>query len=153
MGSHTPDREPGQSRITGSYFIRPIRSSLREAAKLCPRVQDFFDLKAQAMKLRYFPEAQTVLPNGHILDLDWEWIKALPGLHIGELRIDDIIGGHDNLRVIFFVGDRAVRRPLPVIWLLAVLQKKRQDFTANQIEVYRDRRTLVLERSYRLGEF
>lgn len=74
-------------------------------------------------------------------------------MNVGELRLEDPIGGNDNLRVIFFVGDRNVVAPLPMIWILSVMQKKRQDFSAANIENFRSRRTLVLERFYRNREF
>ena len=56
--------------------------------------------------------------------------------------------GNDNLRVIFFVGDRKVREPLPMIWILAVMQKKRNDFTANEIQIFKAQRLLVQQRFY-----
>ncbi len=85
--------------------------------------------------------------NGTLLDLDWEWIKALPGLRIGELRIKDSMGGHDNIRIIFFDPQRP-SKPKPMLWVLAVFQKKRADFTTAQLQTFRLRRTLVLERFY-----
>ena len=59
-------------------------------------------MKEDALKLRFWPEHEPEDDNGELLDLDWSWIKALRGLHVGELRIHDTIGGCDNLRVIFF---------------------------------------------------
>ena len=70
----------------------------------------------------------------------------MPGKKVGELRIHDTIGGCDNLRIIFFCPD--VPSPLPTLWILAVLQKKRDDFTKNQLRVFSARRTLVLVRFY-----
>lgn len=145
--------EPAPHGLTGRYRVRVFRPVLKEAARLCPRVRDYFELRAQALKLRYWPDHRLEQPNGHVLDLDWSWIKALPGLQVGELRVDDVIGGHDNLRAIFFVGDPEVKVPLPIIWIVALLQKKRQEFTTHQIELFRARRTLVIERFYNLREF
>lgn len=82
-----------------------------------------------------------------MLDLDWSWIKALPRQRVGELRISDTIGGHNNLRVIFF-DPEIESEPMPMIWVLAVLQKKRDDFTAGQISSFKLRRATVLERFY-----
>lgn len=151
--STTERPEPPKHSLTGSYRIRVVRPVLKEATRLCPSVGDYFDLRAQALKLRYWPVHQVIHPGGYVLDLNWEWIKALPGMNVGELRIEDMIGGHDNLRVVFYVGDSAIKRPLPMIWILAVLQKKRQGFTNANIENFRGRRALVEERFYRLGEF
>jgi hypothetical protein len=105
------------------------------------------ELRRHALKLRFWPN----LPDedGQVVDLNWSWIKSMPGSHVGELRIDDNIGGNDNLRLIFFVGDDSVCNPLPLTWILSVLQKKRQDFSTNQIKVFRAQRELVLERFYR----
>lgn len=139
--------------LTGTHRVRVVRPAFREAARLFPRVQDWFEIKAHALKLRYWPAPPGTLVHGKVLDLDCEWIKALKGLQVGELRIDDEIAGHRNLRLIFFVGDPAVRKPLPLIWILAVLNKKRQEFTSEEIDVFRGRRTLVEQRYYRFKEF
>lgn len=74
----------------------------------------------------------------------------MPNSKVGELRIDDSIGGIANLRVIFFVGDddKCHQNERPVIWILAVLQKKRDDFTTNNIKTYWARRQLVIQRFY-----
>jgi hypothetical protein len=142
-----------QHHLTGTHRVRVIRPMLRQACRLMPRVRDYFELRSQCLKLRFWPTYQHVFANGHVLDLDWEWIRALKSLQVGELRIDDVIGGKNNLRVIFFVGDESIRDPLPMIWILSVLQKKRQDFTEANIECFRARRTLVIERFYKRREF
>ena len=67
-------------------------------------------------------------------------------MKVGELRVHDTIGGNDNLRIVFFVGDESIREPLPMIWILAVIQKRRDDFSRHQIAVFKARRTLVVER-------
>ena len=74
-------------------------------------------------------------------------------MNVGELRIDDTIGGCDNLRIIFFRGDPKVKEPLPMIWILHVLQKKRNDFTTHNLTTFKARRTLVLERYYKYRLF
>jgi hypothetical protein len=94
------------------------------------------------------PEKHPEDDNGLVLDLDWEWIKALrkKKKKIGELRINETIGDHDNLRVIFFKPD--ILKPHPMIWILSVFQKKRQDFTRAQLQTFADRSDIVLERFY-----
>jgi hypothetical protein len=62
------------------------------------------------------------------------------------LRIGDVIGGNDNLRVIFYMGSAEVRDPLPMIWIIRVLQKKRDDFSTHDLSIFRARRGLVIER-------
>jgi len=115
------------------------------------RAVDCFELRSQALKLRYWPEKSGESDSGAFLDLNWSWIKALKGLDVGELRVDDSIGGHDNLRIIFYRGPETKLEPRsekPVIWILAVLQKKRQDFTSANVKTFRGRRTLCVERHY-----
>ncbi len=82
------------------------------------------------------------------MDLDWSWIQTLPGMNIGELRIHDEIGGHENLRLIFFVGDVSRRDPLPMIWILRVMEKKKNSFSPNQVAIFKARRGLIMERFY-----
>jgi hypothetical protein len=87
--------------------------------------------------------------SGEVIDLDWSWIRSLPNKKVGELRIHDTIGGNDNLRVIFFVGPPDQRMPKTCIWILAVIQKKKDDFSRNEIAVFNARRILVWERFYK----
>lgn len=72
----------------------------------------------------------------------------MKGKHVGELRIHDTLGDCDNLRVIFF--DPEITEPLPVIWVLAVMQKKSDDFSKANIANFKARRTMVLQRFYHL---
>lgn len=137
------------SGLTGNYRVRMFRPAFDEVRKLCGRTRDGIEVRRHLLKLRYWPENTPTDEQGTVLDLDWSWIRALPNLKIGELRVHDTIAGNDNLRALFFVGDAAVRTPLPMIWILAVLQKKRDDFTRAQISVFRARRLLVIERFYR----
>ena len=86
------------------------------------------------------------------MDHTYESIKALPGLGIYEFRIDDAIGGQDNIRIVYFDppgGWRPIKVvPLRSIWILEALQKKRQGWTANDIERFRAARTLIRVRCY-----
>lgn len=138
---------PGE-HLTGNYRVRAIRPALAEVFGLCNRMSENIEIRRHALKLRYWPEKNPRTAGGMLLDLDWSWVRSLPGLRVGELRIDDTIAGKDNLRVIFFVADARVRKRLPIIWVLRVMQKGRQDFSKNDLRVFRARRTLVLERFY-----
>lgn len=88
------------------------------------------------------------------LDLSYESIKALrdraPGLF--ELRLDDSIGGLENIRVIFFVPPTdwvpCAPLPLPALWLIEPMVKKRNDFTIHDLNRFRAGRSLVRERFY-----
>jgi hypothetical protein len=134
--------------LTGNYRVRAIWPALAEVNRLCDRMSEKIELRRHALKLRYWPERNPESEEGNLLDLNWSWVQSLRGLHVGELRVDDRIAGMDNLRIIFFVGDSKVQKPLPMIWVLRVMQKKRQDFSRNDLRVFRARRTLVLERFY-----
>jgi hypothetical protein len=137
------------SQLTGTHRVRIFRPAFDQVRKLFPRVRDRIEIRRHALKLRFWPGEPNTDERGQVIDLNWSWIKALPGLKIGELRIDDVIDGHDNLRVIFFVGNPEVREPLPMIWVLNVFQKKRDDFTAAQIKIFKGQRQLVIERFYK----
>ncbi len=134
--------------LTGSFFVRAIRPAFADVNHLFNRTRDKIEVRRHALKLRYWPDSITTEPSGQVVDLDWSWIRSLDGLKVGELRVHDTIGGQDNLRIIFFVGPPNVRLPMPCIWILSVIQKSRQDFSTNQVRVFRARRTLVCERFY-----
>ena len=136
--------------LTGNYMVRALRHAFSDVAGLCERTRDRISIRRHALKLRYWPEKNPADESGTVLDLDWSWIRSLPNTKIGELRIQDVIGGNDNLRIIFFVGDRNVIEPLPLppMWVLAVLQKKRDEFRKHDLAIFKARRTFVLERFY-----
>jgi hypothetical protein len=142
-------REDAQGKhLTGTYRVRAIRPAFDDVHRLCRRVRDKMEIRKHSLKLRFWPNVQSEDEAGKLLDLDWSWVKSLPGLKIGELRIDDVIGGNDNLRIIFFQGPTSVKEPLPMLWVLRVMQKTRMDFSKHDLTVFRARRLLVLERFY-----
>ena len=134
--------------LEGDYRVRVFRPAWSDARRWFPRTRDLIEVRSHALKLRYWPLAQPETDQGKLLDLDWCWITALKGKCIGELRIDDMIGGHDNIRIVFFKGNPQVKVPLPIIWIIAVLQKKRNEWTSANIRTFKGRRTLVIERFY-----
>jgi hypothetical protein len=134
--------------LTGNYFVRGIRPAFSDAEGLFRRTRSKVEIRRHALKLRYWPSPSTVDEHGQVVDLDWSKIQSLPGSDIAELRIDDIIDGLDNLRIIFFVGPPSDKFPKTCIWILAVMQKKRDYFTQNDIRIFRLRRLLVLRRFY-----
>lgn len=89
-----------------------------------------------------------------ILDHTYESIKALHGSGIYELRLDDVIGQQDNIRIVFFdppmdwVPDPDNEKPLRVIWILEALQKKRDDWTQNQLDRFKASRLMLKKRMY-----
>ncbi len=145
-GSTQQMAEPKNGTLTGHYHVRVCRPAFSEARRLCPHVGDLMELKAHALKLRYWPDGHA---GEKVVDLDWDWIKACDGFRIGELRIDDKINGHDNLRIIFLkVNEKMPQEGLPAIWILRVMQKKTQRFSANDVRIFKARRMLVLHFYY-----
>lgn len=132
--------------LTGNFWVRGLRPAFHDAHRLLPRMRDRAVLRRNSLKLRFWPEHHPTNESGLVLDLDWSWIKALKGKRIAELRVDDVIGECDNLRVIFF--DPKIREPVPILWVIAVMQKKRDEFTKANIDTFELRRKLVLERFY-----
>jgi hypothetical protein len=134
--------------LTGNYWVRRLEAARADAGRYFPRARDYFEIRRHALKLRFWPSTQATDSSGCIIDLDWSYIRALPGLSIGELRIEGEIGGHTNLRIIFFVGPADPRYIMPCIWILSVFPKKRDDFTAHQLANFRARRQIVMTRFY-----
>lgn len=133
--------------LTGNRLVRAGRWAFQDAKKWLPRTKDRAELRRHALKLRFWPEHHPTDDNGTLLDLDWSWIQSLRPLRIGELRIQDTIGGCDNLRVIFFDPDIETK-PLPMLWVLAAFQKKRDHFTKAQLSTFKGRSVLVMDRFY-----
>jgi hypothetical protein len=139
--------------LTGSNFVRFTRHGLQTVRHYWKRTGDRFEVRRQALKLRFWDERH-LFPAGTLLDLTYEGIKGLPGLGIYELRLDDVIGGQSNIRVVFFDPPAdwkplpAEERPMRIVWVLDVLPKKRNDWTANEISRFRHARRLLQERCY-----
>jgi len=89
------------------------------------------EIRRHALKLSHWPDTPPSVNSGQALDLDWEWVKGLPKnvTDVGELRIDDQIGGFNNLRIIFYKAAPPFGWPKNMMWILDVFQKKRQDFS------------------------
>ena len=138
---------PGR-QLTGNYYVKPTPAAVKDAHGLFARYGDYQEARRHALKLAFWPSGEPG-DGGQIMDLDWEWIKAMRGLKVGELRISDVIGGHNNLRVIFHVTDvRLANEPMPRIWILSVLQKKAMAFTSRDIKTFRGRLKILKQRYY-----
>ena len=134
--------------LTGRYHVRICRSAFMDGHKICPRSRERAELRRHALKLRFWPNPKPEELTGMVMDLDWSYIRALSGEKIGELRIHDRIGDNDNLRIIFYVGKPLAEGQMPIIWILAAMQKKRDDFTMANIETFRARKVLIQRRFY-----
>ena len=140
--------EPESGKLTGRYRVRAYRPALKEANRTFNHVADLMEVRRQALKLRFWPDGTTEQSHGQVLDLDWDWVEGIPFRDIGELRIGDVIAGKDNLRIIFHVGGRTAPDSLPIIWVLKVFQKKRQDFSVNDLAGFSEKRRHIRRRFY-----
>jgi hypothetical protein len=110
-------------------------------------------VRRQALKLRFWDDRHAHNP-GILFDHSYESIKALQGLGIYELRLDDPIGGQSNIRVVFFDPPTSWKpatgegKPLRVIWVLEALPKRRNDWTTNDLTRFKAARLLIQKRFY-----
>lgn len=139
--------------ITGVNFVRCTRHGLQVARRTWPKTADRFEVRRQALKLRFWDERH-LHPTGMLFDHTYESIKALSGLGIYELRLADEIGGQSNIRLVFFDPPRdwqpvlGEARPLRIVWVLEALPKRRNDWTPNEISRFRAARLLIAKRWY-----
>jgi len=139
--------------VTGCNFVRFTRHGLQAIRHHWHKCGDKFEIRRQALKLRWWDERQSH-PPGKLFDLTYERIKALTGLDIYELRLDDEIGGQSNVRVVFFDPPKdwnaldPEKRPLRILWVLEALPKRRDNWTTNQIDRFRTSRELIKTRFY-----
>jgi hypothetical protein len=139
--------------ITGVNFVRVTRHDLQLARKLWPVTGDRFEIRRQALKLRFWDERHLHHP-GMLGDLSYESIKALSGLGIYELRLDDVIGGLSNIRIVFFDPPKdwqplAVQvRPRRIVWVLEAMPKRRNEWTAFDLQRFKGARLLLQKRCY-----
>jgi hypothetical protein len=128
--------------ITGVNFVRFTRHGLQSIRQYWAKIGDRFEVRRQALKLRFWDERH-LHPAGMLLDHTYEGIKALSGLGIYELRLDDEIGGPSNIRVVFFDPPRDWLPALDearsgrVVWVLETLPKRRNDWTKNDLTRFR----------------
>lgn len=139
--------------ITGTNFVRFTRHGLQSIRGYWSQIGDRFEVRRQALKLRFWDERREHGP-GLLFDHSYESIKALSGLGVYELRLDDPIGGQSNIRVVFFdppsswVPLSSEWRPLRTLWVLEALPKKRNDWTTNDLTRFRGARLLIETRFY-----
>jgi hypothetical protein len=137
--------------LSGSNFVRFSRHGLQSARKTWPKTRDRFEVRRQALKLRFWDE-RGQHPPGLLFDHTYESIKELKGKGIYEMRLDDSIGGLQNIRVIFFDPPREWvpldPRPMRIIWILDIFPKKSNDFSKYDIQTFRASRLLIAQRCY-----
>jgi len=137
--------------ITGKNFVRLTRHGLQSIRSVWPYTGDRFEVRRQVLKLKWWDDRH-LHPPGLLVDHTYEAIKALPGLGLYELRLDDEIGGQRNIRAIFFDPPSnwvpLEQKPMRVIWVLEAFPKKRQDFSRNDLRRFRNSRMLLAQRCY-----
>lgn len=134
------------SGLFGNYYVKPTPSAIKRAWKLCKAsVRDVEIIRRHALKLAFWPDSD----DAGGADIDWCWIEGLKDKRIAELRIDEVIGDNDNLRVIFFKANKMLPADsLLRIWTLTVIQKKAQGFSAGEIQSFRAMRDMLVIREY-----
>ena len=86
--------------LYGSYYVKPTATALTQAWTLCQKsAREYNILRRHTLKLAFWPDGS---------DSNWDWIKTLEPQKIGELRIDDEVAGHNNVRIIFFKSNIAL---------------------------------------------
>ncbi len=143
-------------KMTGAHYVRVIRPAMQEAQKLFSKMRDRAELRRQTLKLRFWNEPSPTDESGDVVDMNWTWIKSYREKHLAELRIDDEIGGHRNLRVFFWKPSRqAVVEwnsnfgPVSMIWILGVTEKKEKDLSKGLLTSLLLRRQTVIERFFK----
>ncbi len=135
--------------VSGTRIVRFLHPARSECFRLIKPSRDRKIMRRHALKLRYWPDMHPKADSGEVLDLDWSWVRACQGLNIGELRIHEKIDGFDNWRVIFFEGPKPkVADEMPRLWVIQLLKKKRNEFTDANIETFKLRRLMVVQRYY-----
>lgn len=144
------------AHLRGTYRVQRTSVAAHSASKLFPTARDSMELRSHALKLAYWPRSGLQVGGGQVLDLDWEQVKGLPNdiRDVGELRVDEI-GNHENIRIIFFKPDSGLDLkpnldfgPLPLIWILNVIIKKRSGFTRGELTSMRMGRQSVIDEFY-----
>jgi hypothetical protein len=136
--------------LFGDYHVTPTPTALKEAQDLFPRYGDYQEVRKHALKLAFWPKGESGA-GGMVVDMDWEEIKGMNGPKAYELRIDDQIGGFNNLRLIFYVFEKDIVLPkdtIPRLWVISILQKKTERFSKKHLRIFSGRVKIVRQRKY-----
>ena len=138
------------SELFGHYHVTPTHTAMKEASDLFRHYGDYQEARKHALKLAFWPQNDAE-HCGKVIDLDWDEITAMPNPRACELRIDDVIGGHDNLRIIFYAFEKKIVLPgdtMPRLFTIGVMQKKTQRFSNRDLRVFSGRITIIRQRYY-----
>jgi hypothetical protein len=135
--------------LQGRNFVRFTRHGLQAARSLWPRTRDRFEVRRQALKLRFW-DTRHDHPPGRLFDNTYESVKGLSDIY--EFRLDDTIGGLSNVRIILFDPPKDWQpfesRPMRIIWILEAFPKKRNDFSNNDLRRFKASRLMLAQRCY-----
>lgn len=111
------------------------------------------EVRRQTLKLRFWGDRhEAISGNETVVDLNYDPILAMRGSGVYELRLEDEIGGHRNIRVVFLVPPTDWKprtpTPLPVLWVLEALPKKQTEWRKFDIDRFRSVRAIVQNRFY-----
>ena len=137
------------SKLFGEFHVTPIGSAIKDAQSLFPKFRDYQELRRHALKLAFWPDGKSV--SGQVADMDWDEITGMAKPRANELRVDDEIGGYNNLRIIFYPFEKKIILPgdvLPRLWVISVMQKKTQRFSTNDFDTFSARIKIVRIRNY-----
>jgi hypothetical protein len=133
--------------LFGRYYVTPTFASIRDAQDLFPRYRHYQEARRHALKLAFWPGFDG--GGGLVEDLHWSWIDGMGEPRAAELRIHETIGGHDNLRIVFYVSKVVLPEDtMPRIWTIAVMQKKTSRFEHDDLKTFRGRLRILLKRRY-----
>ena len=136
--------------LTGTHFVRALRSGMQSAKAFWPRTSERMEVRRHALKLRFWGERHD--RSSTVLDLSYEAIKSMSGSGVYEMRVDDEIGGRRNIRIVFLDPPKnwvqVIETPLPMIWIMEALPKKRDDWTKYDINRFWAKRAIIHERFY-----
>jgi hypothetical protein len=137
------------SQLFGQYYVVPTAAAIASGWKLFKgSASDYYTAREHVLKLAYWPDDQG--------DLDWDWVKTLEKHRIGELRIDEEIGGCDNLRAIFFKPQVTIESDpksidgdvMKRIWIISVFQKKTKGFSSPMMKAWVGMKKVIINRHY-----
>lgn len=137
--------------LTGTHHVRGVLAAFAQAQRHWPKTSVRMEVRRHALKLRYWGDCAEGA-NPMVGDLDFEKIKTLHGYDVYELRIDEEIGGHKNIRIVFFLppADWVPKKeiPLPPLWVLWVGPKKKQSWSKSDIATFKARAVLVRDQFF-----
>ena len=134
--------------ISGSTFVRSTRQSNRSIKSNWYKTRDQFEVWGQAKKLMFWDQRHNY-PPGVLCDCTYESIKGITNVKVYEMRLDGVIGGQSNIRVVFldpphdWIPLTQFKSLVKNVWLLEIIPKRRDNWTSNDLNRFRSTSLLV----------